>query len=51
MWQRQPFVQCPELQVFKTSPALLDGVISMNTKLHEYVHVPSLQIPSVTILK
>lgn len=50
MWQRQPFIQCPELQVFKTSPALFDGVISMNTKLLEYVQVPSLQIPSVTIL-
>lgn len=50
MWKRQLFVQCTELQVFKTSPALFDGVIGVNTKLLEYVQLPSLQIPSVTIL-
>lgn len=50
MWKRQLFVQCTELQVFKTSSALFDGVISVNTKLLEYVQLPSLQIPSVTIL-
>lgn len=50
MWKRQLFGQSPELQVFKTSPALFDGVIIVNTKLLEYVQVPSLQFPSVTIL-
>lgn len=43
MWKRQLFVQSTEPQVF-------DGFTSVNTKLLEYVQLPSLQIPSVRIL-